>query len=99
MQPSEADSLVHESPRKRKMEEMDGESDGADVPAAEIKARCPCPICGGSFFEEDINNHLDVCLNRSTVLELVRESDKKLNPKVPPKIAPVKGKPIQRRRK
>lgn len=77
---------------------MDAESDEAEIPAPEIKARCPCPICGGSFFEEDINNHLDVCLNRSTVLELVRESDKKLISKVPPKIAPVKGKLGRKRR-
>jgi acetyl-CoA carboxylase beta subunit len=98
MQPSEADSLLHESPRKRKNEEMDAESYEAEVPAAEIKARCPCPICGVSFFEEDINNHLDVCLNRSTVLELVRESDKKLISKVPQKIAATKGKPGRKRR-
>ena len=98
MQPSEADSLLHESPRKRKSYEMDGESDEAEVPAAEVKARCPCPICGVSFFEEDINNHLDVCLNRSTVLELVRESDKKLIPKAPPKIVSMKGKSVRRQR-
>jgi hypothetical protein len=65
---------------------------------AEVKTRCPCPICGVSLFEEDINNHLDVCLNRSTVLELVRESDKKLVPKVAPKFIANKSKSARKRR-
>lgn len=44
----------------------------------ETKSRCPCPICGSMVLEEDINNHLDICLNRSCVLEIVRKEDKKL---------------------
>lgn len=41
----------------------------------EAKTKCPCPICGAIVLEEDINNHLDVCLNRSTVREIVREQN------------------------
>ena len=72
MQPSEADSLFHESHHKRKSDEVDGEQKDLE----ETNIRCPCPICGGLFLGEDINSHLDVCLNRSAVLELVRETDK-----------------------
>jgi hypothetical protein len=72
MQPSDADSLFQESHHKRKSEEIAGEQNDLE----ETKTRCPCPICGGSFLEEDINNHLDICLNRSAVLELVRETGK-----------------------
>ena len=85
MQPSEADSLFRESHHKRKSDEIDGEQNDLE----ETKSRCPCPICGGLFLEDDINNHLDICLNRSAVLELVRETDK-LPPKttVQGKVAP-----------
>jgi hypothetical protein len=38
--------------------------------------RCPCPVCGAMVLEEDINAHLDGCLNRSEVLKLVREEEK-----------------------
>ena len=72
MQPSEADSLFKESHHKRKSDEIDKEQNNLE----ETKTRCPCPICGGLFLEDDINNHLDTCLNRSAVLELVREIDK-----------------------
>jgi len=76
--------------RKRKVTEMDPEQVEAEVAAEEESKnpRCPCPICAALVLEEDINNHLDVCLNRSTVLELVRETDKKEN---------VKGKPPHKR--
>ena len=75
MQPSEAENLPRSPERKRKVEDIEvDEGEGFDT--EETKERCPCPICGAAILEEDINNHLDVCLNRSTVLELVRESDK-----------------------
>jgi hypothetical protein len=60
--------------RKRKAEEDPGDEDAVNV-EEDTKTKSPCPICGGMFLEEDINNHLDICLNRSAVLELVRESD------------------------
>jgi endogenous inhibitor of DNA gyrase (YacG/DUF329 family) len=73
----EADIPVGSS-RKRKMTEMNAEQIEAEAAAEEESKnpRCPCPICGAMVLEEDINNHLDVCLNRTTVLELVRETDK-----------------------
>lgn len=61
----------------------------------ETKNRCPCPICGSMIFEEDINNHLDICLNRSAVLEIVREADKKL----PSSASGAKGKTVRVARK
>ena len=70
---------------------MEEEGEGFDT--EETKERCPCPICGAAILEEDINNHLDVCLNRSTVLELVRESDKK------PAKHPLKQPPKSRKRR
>jgi endogenous inhibitor of DNA gyrase (YacG/DUF329 family) len=93
MQPSETDSLLHEPERKRKAEEIEDEEGEPVVDTEETKARCPCPICGLPVLEEDINNHLDICLNRSTVLELVRETDKKK----PTKPA-IKSKPARKRR-
>ena len=86
MQVSEADSLLNEPPRKRKADGVEENEEDE-----ETKTRCPCPICGITFAEEDINSHLDICLNRSTVLELVRQSDKLKGPKVPvPKRKPRK---------
>jgi len=84
LQPSDIDSLFREPQKKRKVEE----SNGDDKLEEETKIRCPCPICGSIVLEEDINNHLDICLNRSAVLEMVREEDKKS----PLKIQTSKGK-------
>jgi endogenous inhibitor of DNA gyrase (YacG/DUF329 family) len=88
-------SVPANGPRKRKATEMDPEQIEAEVAAEEESKnpRCPCPICGAMVLEEDINNHLDVCLNRSTVLELVREADGKENTKS----ANLKGRPMSRR--
>lgn len=72
MEPSDADLLFRESHHKRKSDEMEREEDDWDAK----NPRRPCPICGALFLEKDINNHLDSCLNRSAILELVRESDK-----------------------
>ena len=78
MQASDADSLLRDTQKKRKADEgVEEEGFESVVPDEdEKKTKCPCPICGIHFLEEDINNHLDICLNRSTVLELVRETDK-----------------------
>lgn len=72
MQASEVDSLLREPQRKRKTDNLDGDQGDMN----EMKTRCPCPICSAMILEEDINSHVDICLNRSAVLELVRESDK-----------------------
>lgn len=93
MQPSEADGILKEPQRKRKLEEIDG----VEIPAEETetsepiaeKTKCPCPICGCLLFEEDINPHLDICLNRSTVLEMIRESDKNPTAKPPTVLKPL----------
>jgi acetyl-CoA carboxylase beta subunit len=69
MQDSETESQEHV---KRKQEEMN-----EDDHHEETKVRCSCPICGAMVLEEDINAHLDGCLNRSAVLKLVREEDKR----------------------
>jgi hypothetical protein len=84
MHTSEVDSLLHESQRKRKTDDLDGEQGDMDE---ESKTRCSCPICGAMILEEDINSHVDICLNRSAVLELVRESDKQLQFKISAKNA------------
>jgi hypothetical protein len=103
MQPSEADSLLQSPQRKRKVtetEEHEEEEADAEEPfeAEEAKTRCSCPICGLHVLEEDINNHLDTCLNRSTVLELVRETDKIPLPKHPLKSLPSKPRSGRKRR-
>jgi hypothetical protein len=66
------DSETEHDHSKRKQEEMN-----EDDHPEETKVRCPCPICGAMVLEEDINAHLDGCLNRSAVLQLVREEDKR----------------------
>jgi acetyl-CoA carboxylase beta subunit len=91
LQPFDIDSLFQEPQKKRKIEE----SNGDEKLEEETKTRCPCPICGSILLEEDINNHLDICLNRSAVLEMVREEDKKL----PLKIQTSKGKPVAPKRR
>jgi hypothetical protein len=75
--PQDTDPLL----RKRKAEDDDAQDE------EDIKMKCPCPICGEMFLEEAINNHLDTCLNRSAVLELVRETDKQIGKeiKIPPR--------------
>ena len=54
------------------MAEMGEEEMGQEKDA---KKKFPCPICGVMSLEEDINSHLDLCLNRSTVRELVRKEN------------------------
>jgi hypothetical protein len=91
MQDSEAESHEHV---KRKQEEMT-EDDHHD----ETKIRCPCPICGAMVLEEEINAHLDGCLNRSAVLKLVREEDKRdVNAGPPIKFKAAPSQPRKRRR-
>jgi len=98
MQPSEADAFLNESLRKRKLDDLDGGAEfppegEAETPTTVEKKKCPCPICGCLLFEEDVNGHLDVCLNRSTVLEMVRETDRKVV--LQPAVKPVPGKSVQ----
>lgn len=91
MQDSEAGSHEHV---KRKQEEMDD-----DDHHEETKVRCPCPICGAMVLEEDINAHLDGCLNRSAVLKLVREEGKRDVASGPPiKFRAAPSQPRKRRR-
>jgi hypothetical protein len=79
-------------------EEEEEEADAEErLEPEETKTHCTCPICGLHVLEEEINNHLDTCLNRSTVLKLVRESDKIPLPKHPRKLRPLKSKPRKRR--
>ena len=82
MQPSDPDTS-NLSPRKRKPDPEDLDvsehilHESTEIPDTAEKTKCPCPICACLLFEEDVNSHLDICLNRSTVLEMVREGDKK----------------------
>jgi hypothetical protein len=81
MQSSDADTQ-YPPPRKRKHQTEDNEiakeaPSIPSIPETSEKTKCVCPICGCLLSEEDVNSHLDICLNRSTVLEMVREEDRK----------------------